>query len=78
MKTAMPIIWDRAKGYSLVELMVALTIGLIILGAVTSLFVVSKSSYNTLQGLDALQENGRYAVRALTDDVRLVATPAGL
>lgn len=73
----MPIIWDRAKGYSLVELMVALTIGLIILGAVTSLFVVSKSSYNTLQGLDALQENGRYAVRALTDDVRL-AGYAGL
>lgn len=67
----------RAGGYSLVELMVALTIGLIILAAVTSLFAVSKSSYNTLQGLDALQENGRYAVRALTDDVRL-AGYAGL
>ena len=60
----------HVKGYSLVELMVALTIGLIILGAVTSLFVSSKASYSTQQGLDILQENGRYAIRALTDDVR--------
>ncbi|MHB1141382.1 MAG: PilW family protein [Sulfuricaulis sp.] len=61
----------RPQGYSLVELMVALTIGLIILGAVTSLFVSSKASYNTQQGLDILQENGRYAIRAMSDDVRL-------
>ncbi len=77
MKMDMAKMATRTKGYSLVELMVALTIGLIILGAVISLFVTSKSSYNTLQGLDALQENGRYAVRALTDDARL-AGYAGL
>ncbi|MBI5611491.1 MAG: hypothetical protein HY942_00265, partial [Gammaproteobacteria bacterium] len=60
-----------AGGYSLVELMVALAIGLFILGAVVSLFVTSKSSYRAQEGVDALQENGRYAIRALADDVRL-------
>lgn len=71
MKTGKARASAGVRGYSLVELMVALTIGLIILGAVASLFVTSKSSYSTQEGLDALQENGRYAVRALADDIRL-------
>ena len=71
MKTAKARISTSVMGYSLVELMVALTIGLIILVAVTSLFATSKASYSTQVGQDALQENGRYAIRALADDVRL-------
>jgi type IV pilus assembly protein PilW len=58
-------------GLSLVELMVALTIGLIILAAVSSLFVSSKQTYNIQDSLSRLQENGRFAMQFLIKDIRL-------
>lgn len=58
-------------GMSLVELMVAITIGLIILAAVSSLFVSSKQTYTTQDNLARLQENARFAMQFLTKDLRL-------
>ncbi|MBI3546355.1 MAG: PilW family protein [Gammaproteobacteria bacterium] len=62
---------QRMHGLSLVELMVALTIGLIILAAVSSLFVSSKQTYTTQDSLARLQENGRFALQFLIKDIRL-------
>ena len=62
---------SRSGGFSLVELMVALTIGLIILGAVSSLFVSSKQTYTTQDSLARLQENARFAMQFLIKDLRL-------
>lgn len=59
------------QGLSLVELMVALTIGLIILAAVSSLFVSSKQTYTTQDHLARLQENARFAMQFLIKDLRL-------
>ncbi len=61
----------RMLGLSLVELMVALTIGLIILTAVSSLFVSSKQTYTTQDSLARLQENARFAMQFLIKDIRL-------
>jgi type IV pilus assembly protein PilW len=61
----------RIRGFSLVELMVALTIGLIILSAVSMLFVNSKKTYTTQDSLARLQENARFAMQFLTKDLRL-------
>jgi type IV pilus assembly protein PilW len=61
----------RMHGLSLVELMVALTIGLIILTAVSSLFVSSKQTYTTQDSLARLQENARFAMQFLIKDIRL-------
>jgi type IV pilus assembly protein PilW len=67
-----PIVSSRAiQGFSLVELMVAVTIGLIILAAVSGIFVTSKSTYNTTDSLARLQENARFAVHYLSRDLRL-------
>ncbi len=60
----------RQQGFSLVELMVAATIGLIILAAVAGLFTTTKTTYNTQDNLARLQENARFAVYYLTDDIR--------
>jgi type IV pilus assembly protein PilW len=61
----------RIRGFSLVELMVALTIGLIILAAVSMLFVNSKKTYTTQDRLARLQENARFAMQFIIKDLRL-------
>lgn len=60
----------RIRGFSLVELMVALTIGLIILAAVSTLFVSSKQTYTTQDRLARLQENARFAMHFILKDLR--------
>lgn len=64
-------IQTKVRGFSLVELMVALTIGLIILAAVSTLFVNSKQSYTTQDSLARLQESARFAMHFLIKDLRL-------
>lgn len=59
------------RGLSLVELMVAMTIGLIILAAISSLFVSSKQTYTAQDSLSRLQENARFAMQFLIKDIRL-------
>ena len=58
-------------GFTLVELMVAVTIGLIILVAVSTLFVSSRATYKTQDQLSRLQENARFAMQFMMSDLRL-------
>src|SRR5690242_20294249 len=61
----------RQQGLSMVEMMIALTIGLIILAAMTSVFVNSSHSQMAAQNTGQQIENGRYALDALTQDLHL-------
>ena len=58
-------------GFSLVELMIAITLGAIILAAVSMTFVSSKRTYSTQNRLARLQEDARFAVLYLTRDIRM-------
>jgi type IV pilus assembly protein PilW len=60
----------RAAGFSLIEVMVALTLGLLLSIGILSLFSNSSSMNRTQEGLARLQENGRYAVGRIMDDLR--------
>ncbi len=60
------------KGFSMVELMVALVIGLILLAGVSSIMVSTKRSYNTQDSLGRLQENARIAMMIMTRELRNV------
>jgi type IV pilus assembly protein PilW len=51
--------------------MVALTIGLIILAGVSTLFVSSKKTYTVQDRMARLQENARFAMQFLIKDIRL-------
>ncbi len=51
--------------------MVALTIGLILLLALTRLFVTSRSTYTLEEGLARVQESGRFAMEFLAQDIRM-------
>ena len=65
-------IWHRCqRGFSLVELMVAMTLGLIILGAVGYLYLGSRQTFRTTDAIARIQENARYALQIVAHDVRM-------
>ncbi len=57
-------------GFSLVELMVAISISLVLLIGLIQVFISSKRSYNIQNSIARMQENGRYAVELLNKDLR--------
>jgi type IV pilus assembly protein PilW len=58
-------------GFSLVELMIAITLGLLLLSALTAAFINSSRTRDELERASQQIENGRYAMQALSDDLRL-------
>jgi type IV pilus assembly protein PilW len=58
------------RGFSLVELMVALVITLILLAGIGQIFLSSKKSFLIQDSLGRMQENGRYALETIAQDVR--------
>lgn len=59
------------KGMTLIELMVALAIGVfLMLGAVT-VFMQGRTTFRITESVSRLQENGRFALDALEQDVRM-------
>jgi type IV pilus assembly protein PilW len=72
----------RQRGLSLVELLVAMALGLLLLAGVIQVVLGSKRSYQTGVALAELQESGRFALEAMTQDLRNAgftgACPAGL
>ena len=64
--------YRRQHGFTMIELMVAMTMGLVITAGAVSLFLASKRSYNDIERSARLQENGRAALYFLTRDLRHV------
>ena len=62
---------NRSRGFSLVELMVAITIGAIILAGAVTLFVNNRDTYKTTNELSRLQETARYALGMMVKDIRM-------
>ena len=60
---------NKQQGFSLIELMVAMVIGLIILLGLVSLFTSSSNLNRAQSGLSVLQENGRYAMMRIKQDI---------
>lgn len=60
----------HSRGFSMVELMVALVITLILMAGVSQVFLGSKQSYIIQDTLGRMQENGRYAMQVLSTDLR--------
>lgn len=58
-------------GFGLVELMIAMTIGLILLGGIGYLYIGSRGAYRTTDNLSRMQENARYALDMMSRDIRM-------
>lgn len=61
----------RHRGVTLVELMVALVLGLIVAGGIVTVFLSTSASNRAQTQLARLQEEGRYAVTRIGDDLKM-------
>lgn len=67
----------RQQGLSLIELMIAMVLGLIVITALLNIFVGTKRSTNFSDGLRTMQENGRYGIATLQEGIRLAGYSPG-
>ncbi|SDX03755.1 type IV pilus assembly protein PilW [Nitrosomonas eutropha] len=58
-------------GLTLVEMMVAMTIGLVLLGGVITVLTASQQTYRVNEAMARMQENARYAFQLLSRDIRM-------
>ena len=61
----------RQTGFSLIELMVALVLGLILTSGVISVYITSKNTYNVNTALGAVQEHGRFSLMFMDPQIRM-------
>ena len=68
----------RQVGLTLVELMVAMLLGLVVVGAVVSVLLSSRQSYTTINALSQVQDNARIAFELMARDIRQAgSSPCG-
>lgn len=61
---------SRVRGFSMVELMVAITLALIVTTGVISVFVGSRSAYQATSGTAELTDGGRFALNFISNSLR--------
>lgn len=59
------------RGLTLVEVMVAMTIGLVLLGGVVTVMSSSQNTYRVNEAMARVQESARYAFQLLSHDIRM-------
>lgn len=61
---------SRMRGLSLIELMIAMLLGLLVVGAAIGIFLTNKRTYTATESLGRVQENVRTAFELMAQDVR--------
>lgn len=68
----------RQRGVSLIEMMLAMLLGLLVVAAAGGMFLANKRVYGSTETLNRIQENGRVAFELMSRDIREAgATPCG-
>ncbi|MDE1464089.1 PilW family protein [Spartinivicinus poritis] len=61
--------FTKQQGFTLIELMIALTLGLFLSGAALMMYVANKNTYGTIVDNSHLQENARYAQKFIQESI---------
>lgn len=61
----------QQRGLSLIELMVSMALGLIIVLGVTQTFISAKNTYLTQNAASAMQEDARYVLTRMSQEIRM-------
>lgn len=59
------------RGLTLIELMIAMTLGILIVGGMATLFIQNKNSYRQDERIARMQEDARFALNTIVDDIEL-------
>jgi type IV pilus assembly protein PilW len=62
---------DRQKGFTLIEIMIALLLGIFLTSGIIQVFLGSKQTYRMQENMSRIQENGRFAMYFLARDIRM-------
>ena len=65
-----PVRARAMAGFGLSELMIAMVLGLIVIGAAFAIFQTSQSTYRSSEGLNRIQESARVAFELMSRDIR--------
>lgn len=66
----------RFEGFSLIEMMIAMVLGLIVLGAAIAVFQSNQRTYRSNEGLNRVQEGARVAFEMMSRDIRSAGSSA--
>jgi type IV pilus assembly protein PilW len=61
----------RTGGYTLIELLISVSLGLAMMSVAMQYLVGSSASFNATETASRIQENGRFALTMITDDLRM-------
>jgi type IV pilus assembly protein PilW len=70
MKNPHPPLPPRQRGFTLIELMISLLLGLLVIGGITTVFISNKQAYSTNNALSQVQDGSRIAFEMLARDIR--------
>lgn len=59
-----------AQGFTLIELMIAMVLGLLVLGAALAVFQSNQKTFSANEGQNRVQENARIAYEMMGKDIR--------
>lgn len=59
------------RGFSIVELMIAMTLGLLMVAAITTVFLTGNRNFIQDDRFSRMQENGRYAIKVLSQELSM-------
>jgi type II secretory pathway pseudopilin PulG len=62
---------SRQTGISMVEVLVALVISLFLLSGIVQVYLGNKTAYRFTEAVARIQENGRFAIESITQDLRM-------
>jgi Tfp pilus assembly protein PilW len=62
---------SRMRGVTLVELLVAMVLGLFLVGVMGMIFLGSKSTFQAQNQVSRLQESARFAIDTISADLRM-------
>ena len=60
----------RCQGLSVIELMIALTLGILVLAGMSQVYLANKKSLSVIDNMGRIQEVGRFGMQFLTRDLR--------
>ncbi|QUM75219.1 PilW family protein [Moritella sp. 24] len=64
----------KQAGFNLIELMIALVVGIVLMASITTMFVDTKVSANRSSTVSNLQQQAQLALQVLVDDVRSIGS----